>query len=393
MSRYRNRTVAFGQVPGESIWYDRVTGKVIFHNHFSNSSGNQYESCKDTVTPNWSKKISNGEIVNNYFHYVKTKYFYPSGFSVETGPTVQQHYYGANSNICPHQLYFGHLSLDKSFDTSGCLANVDSTPYEMGEDILEIRETLKFLRNPLSSILDISRAFSKTRRKLQSRGLSREKALANAWLQYRFALMPLILSAENIAEGLQADFKFPERRIARSTFSSNDQKDTTVTDAYGWKAHTSLTGAWVGRCGLCYIVTNPAGYWRSVFGLRAKDVPAALWAIVPYSFLVDRLINISSAIKGILNLSDPDVHILYGWKTGNDEAIVYSRRIEKIPTPYSSSSAVCDGGGLEETRVSHERIPWKPTFGDTIPKPNWGGLVSSVTRITDLVSLIIQRFR
>lgn len=393
MSRNRNRYESIDSTSTESFWVEKSTGNILFHNVGTYPDGYKNETCEDTVTPGWKQKILQGEIVNNYFRYQKNEQYYPDGSSVESSAHYEIHRYGSGANVTSNLLDRSDLSYDKWFDTSGCIADIDSTPFEMGEDVLEIRETLKFLRDPLKSMKDLSRSFSKRRRKLQSRGLSRDKALANAWLQYRFALMPLVLSAENILQGLQADYKFPERRISRSTVSSYDNTEASETDRDGWVSTTYVSGQWKGRCGVCYSVSNPANYWRSVFGLRTKDVPVALWAIVPYSFMIDRMINISDMIKGLLNLSDPNVTIHYGWKTGNDEFTRKTLVTDKVSTDRSPSTAVCSNGGFMQLDVDHERTPWVPTYSDTIPKPDWGGLVSSVNRTLDLIAIIVQQFR
>jgi len=106
---------------------------------------------------------------------------------------------------------------------------------------------------------------------------------------------------------------------------------------------------------------------------------------VPLSFMIDRLIDVSSSLRGIFNLLDPEISMLYSFDSLKFENISY-RSI--IGTDHVNSSVIPD---REEYKDFHYiRTVWPITFFDVVPPVNFSGLISSSQRVADLVALIIQ---
>lgn len=130
-------------------------------------------------------------------------------------------------------------------------------------------------------------------RSLRKRTMSCKTA-GEAWLQYRYAWTPLIL---DIQEGLKASSEF-------------EKKGKTFTNRVGSKFEFKVTGyplnpynsklQWGGRqagerkghfgCGVYYHITDSS---LSALG-SLMDVPTTVWDMVPYSFVVDWFVDIST---------------------------------------------------------------------------------------------------
>lgn len=287
--------------------------------------------------------------------------------------------------------------------------NQDRPTYAFAEDIGETRETLRFLRNPLSGLRrlavmyrrDVNKLTTGLRRKGRGRNrgsVSKKsvKAWANAhagaWLEYRFAVSPLLRSAYDFAESLlHREPPRPKRLTARG-FAKEDFSDQRIVQ-YGpsWKVHVSQETENYLRvsAGILYEVSDPYEGIAFRYGLRGSDIPVTLWALTPYSFMVDRVVDISGAIQGITQLSNPQVQILAGWVTHH----WHSERKNRVTMLVQSGFAWDVAGDTFESGFhQYHREPWVPSFVDAIPEINLTGLVDDATKLLDLTSLILAGF-
>lgn len=374
------------------------------------------EQMTDVVTDRFHERIRDGEIINNPCNYTKEKHT-TSGSAwgkhtditqtwgwIETGLATQYYYSLCNKAIlyanCPYPSLTGASEQDAKLRA---LSNMDTTPYAFGEDVLEIRETMKFLRRPLSSLLDLGTSFQhayrRQKRKIKRKGqlvLTAEQlslAHANVWLQYRFALMPLIRSTSDALEAYAAVHpKIPERLTARG-FS----KDAgTNQDSPGYATGGSIYSFDLTRirsedyhASILYTVSNPVQDLKWKLGFRAKDVPTTLWQVFPYSFMVDRMLDISSFSKAVLNLADPNVKILSASSRSKSETVDIYRLTDVTNPNYPGHLS---GEQHTHSSFSYVRTPWSPSISDAIPRVKPKELVSDATKIADLAALILQRF-
>lgn len=391
---YRERTRSSGGSNNNTNYLYNLTTGTSTSNFYSAFTSE--ESCKDTVHPNWAERIANGEIINDSMEYAVLKtdfgigrmyYKYYNVYDMLIEPSPEDRYGFQVIPTVQHDV--DGMEADVKL---GAIASIDATPAAMLEDVFEIKETLKFLRNPLNSLVDLSKSFSKSRKRLQKKRISRSKALANTWLQYRFAAMPLINSVGTIVSQIGIDY-LPEVDIRRchSYLRENDvEEDDYSKYSYSWHRRTaSLTEA---KATLNYTITNPVGGFRSQFGLRLKDVPLGLWNVVPLSFVVDRMVNISDAIAAGTNLADPNVHIRFGCvsrKLNNVQRSwltdVRSYGISEVYLPITNE-------GYKKSYGYYKRVPWTPVVSDLVPRFKPHGLTNSFTKIVDSLALIIQNF-
>jgi hypothetical protein len=385
------------------------------------------EEIWDVVTENYRQKIREGAIINNPCTYERSSteqsngsYIakkIPSGETYETqGGCITAYHRNMHGlgDITPPNVHPDAVEYMQSVAKQRAIANIDSTPYAFAEDAGEIRETLKFLRRPFSSLLKLGRTFEKdvmrkSRRKAKRRFLSRKQELkllyndtayraellASTWNEYRFAVSPLIRSA---MDGLEAATFYnvnpaQVRRTARGFQIQSDSAQDSVNkyfNAYIYDVfNRNATSEVSVSAGILYTVTNPVENLNWRLGLRLKDIPTTTWELLPYSFMVDRVYDIKSTVSGVVNLLDPKVKVLAGWVTTKSE-------IEQKVSFISQTNPTWDvtvRPDVDITReFSYNRQTWNPSMVDTLPSVNSRGLVDTAVKTVDLIALTLSAF-
>jgi len=360
------------------------------------------ETMTDFVTKDFHKRIKAGEIINNPCWYDLSLSTVNGRGSKESIGTTN-HYFASGGSITYFQLetndqlsVLGGATVDENsaYDVAvaklTALRNIDSTSYSFAEDLFEIRQTLRWLRRPLSSLRRSLPTFrKKVRRKAPRVGVV--DAIRDTWLEYRFAFGPTVRSVDSFLDYLLKSVQRPpERRIARGFVKSPFKKDELLElnnhpGVYDYFDRSTEYEREV-RVGVMYEVKHTEDYTlRQQLGLRNKDIPEALWAIAPYSFMVDRVANISASIRAVTNLLDPDVEIITGW--------VVIKSTHKVATKFTSQTnpgyaVIVSPDTYVSLKGKYERQAWHPSLYDTIPPVDFGGLVRELTQTADLVALL-----
>jgi len=305
----------------------------------------------------------------------------------------------------PDVIFPGDVNASKIRDycLQQCVSKVDQTPYAFAEDLATIKETYHFLRNPLSSIADIALAFNKFVQRQQRKGrrgrlsdaVRLSRAISSAWAEYRFAFRPLLKSSHDALEALFRELEGRRKHRKdkavvhfRKKSSSDSSLDVQITTrAWNITAQRDLEYF----ASIAYRVSNPVDSLGWTLGLRANDVPKLMWDLVPYSFMLDRMLDIGSAIQGFVNLTDPNISIL-GACTTAKTTTVQSKMITQWNlsgyTPSSSSS-----GSVEVISTTYDRLPADVSVSSVIPSFMPDGLIDTSTKLADLVALSVQRLR
>jgi hypothetical protein len=277
------------------------------------------------------------------------------------------------------------------------LGNVDRSPYGFAEDIAELHETLRFLRDPLKSIRDITELFRKTWRNPVTRRKGEKieeisDAISNAWLQYQFALSPLVRSVNDAVEAAMTKVRRPDRRTARggSEWTSSDSVEGWLNNYY--RSAATVNETVVVKAGILYEVSNPLKDWKFKYGLRFKNIPETLWAIFPLSFMVDRMFNLTQTIRGINAFLDPNVTMLGAW-TSSKLSKVETVSFLEYDSPIVQSVLRMDPDVETVKTDSYTRDPWVPSISDLVPEVRTDRIVDTSTKIADLAALCWQNLR
>lgn len=285
------------------------------------------------------------------------------------------------------------------------LSRVDDTPFGFGEDVGEIRETLRHLRNPLRGLETLSRKFKRSALKYQRKygrihgvtpqNRDLEKAIADSWLEYRFAIAPLVRSSIDLAQAVVTIRPQRKRSVARgsarqSSTESEDLKYTLSSSSHFSEFKRTRVALDHVRTGILYEVTTSAPDALYTLGLRAQDIPHTVWQLVPYSFMVDRMFDISGAIRGLTALANPNVKFLAGWVVHKKE-----RKLKLTCTNVQHPAYETTVRG--DTKTLHafdfSRNGWTPSVSDTVPEFKPLGLVEDITKTADLAALVYKNLR
>lgn len=364
------------------------------------------ESMSDVVTDHYQRRIANGEIINNPVSYSRT-HIHTDGMGVYHSIRKSDGWwYHQSGAVVYHWMNDYHTSLGVSQtipegDVTAAIdrlkqqaiANIAKSPWSFGEDVGEVRETLRYLKNPAASLAEVSKSFERKARNLYRRYGDRTRALSGAWASYRFAMLPLQRSLEDIVESSfkrnQKEFASGSRLSARSKLTLNGSQSIKRDIGY---AHFGeyRTDEISLHCYILYETKNPLKGWQYKYGLRLRDMPTTGWQLVPYSFMVDRVANVSNCISGVVNLSDPSIRILTAGVVEKRDA-KYSCIVLPDTNPLWTST--CTSDVHYKDTFSYTRSPWTPTVSDTIPRVDFSGLVKDATSVIDLLALTKLRLK
>jgi hypothetical protein len=370
----------------------------------------QSKSMSDFVTPGYQRLVRNGEIINNACTMVVTEQqvigsgtYYgvrasDSAIYEVRGNGSLTNWLAWASGFNPALLQAPDVVSLRRESQAKALAQVDSSPYQMLEDVGELAETIRFLKRPFTSFVRLGKRFRrdvKLKRKLNGRDVrSYSEASASVWLEYRFAIMPLVRSMLTLWEAAGTDIHRPKRRTARGIVGDLSSpasgsylqywSPTWIRFMIDDKVETTM------KSGILYTVDNPVESLSFKYGLRLADIPETAWNLLPLSFMVDRVVDISTSIRGITNLANPSIQMLAGFTVEKTTAERTTSAQSIDPNGWGSISLGPDA--VYYKSFLYERSVWTPSLMDATPTLHLKKLANSATKLTDLVALGISLF-
>lgn len=345
------------------------------------------ETMLDIVTPRYQQRSANGDIIVNPMEKRKDErritcetrtYTLTNGSGQVYTARTPQSPGGLNTVMYPVEHMFEHVSNEgnlKKLAGTQAHANVDGPTFAGAVFIGELRETIGFLRSPISGWNKFLSGLRNPARQARARSIGH--FLRDNWLGYRYAVRPLmhdIASACKAIDEVVSNHK-PTRHTARGSGSGDQtrQTDTIVNGYQGvgtWSVSTKTTCQTRCKSGVIYEMSRS----RDTFGVGLAQLPITAWELVPYSFVVDWFANIGPYIEAIT--PKLGVSQLGSWTT--TESDVTTQRITRWVTGGNSGSTprviTSDGRTTEDyssvikTRSSGAKIglatPFAPLSGD-----------------------------
>lgn len=364
------------------------------------------ESMVDTVTPGW-RRLQGKTLVNNPCSYSKETIVAGGGdwsttngtytYSISGGSTTQYMLAysppsGASSASCSSETSLAAAAKARA------IGNVDRAPFSIAEDIAEMRQTVSLLRNPLQSIHRLSDSVFRRRiNPINNKGISTSLSLAEVWATVRWGYFPLMQSVETIVASLGYDVVDTANSVILSSHGKAEDSGKIIQPdlrrTYGSNYDKFYHSHAIERKVRAYVLYrnyNPIRDWRYKYGLRARDVPELLWAITPWSHMIDRITSISTSLRGLSALSSPSIEIVGGGVVSKTDTYEVWKYITQHEPPYVSSGS---GDDYVTHNFSFGRTLWSPSVLDTFVESDFGNLVKDVTSIVDLVAAIRLLFR
>lgn len=232
--------------------------------------------------------------------------------------------------------------------------------------------------------------------------------LSGLWCELRFGWGPLLGTLNGIYEAAQRldlnqSKRFTYRALEEINF--NEAKSTTWTESFSWEGLVYSNQPWfihdedfkwrsTFRAG---ILLEQSISFRDALGLRLSAIPIAAWDLVPYSFIVDRFLNIGNWIRSLNPI--PASSFGGAWVTEKYES-QYQYRGRGVAYTHSAGSGASyrkvESASIGEAVYTLQRSGYVRTL---VPRPpilpvlrhDWLQL-NSLFNLLDSVFLAIQRF-
>lgn len=366
----------------------------------------------DDPHPGFHKAIANGDLVIGNMTLREEKSSAGGGSFMYSGPYNGKAYNDGGSVTLYYKraastIYYPSLAVQSVKDLTdqaimSAVSNIDKTPYSFMEDFLTLRQNLDMIKEPLAGLDKWSKMVRQaadkrvgTRHPKTGKRVSFFEAISDSYLAYRFGATPFVHSLADLLEGIATSNQGVNANVRYRAGSQKESSAATSnvigtnranqTFKYARSLHRKVV------VGIFYKLRHPQKGLRWKYGLRNKDIPAGLWAAMPYSFMIDRIIDVSKYAKAVSNLADPNVMIEGGYITVYEED---ESSLRALTEPLWSGWTASVNADEEKKFVrTINRSFFYPHIPDLRPAVSYKGLVSDATKITDLVTLILQRFR
>lgn len=393
-----------------------------------------YRYIDDYVTPGYKQLIGAGAVINNDCYIRQVRSRTPTG-SRTVHWQDQPHKF---NNMQGHVLRYLASADGFSFSfPSGpdlsyvipslkteVLAKLDPPEEQLAEDVAEIGGLIAVLRNPLKELVPylgkwlsslryqierrkawrarwVKRRFPdnrRTRRQVSERQLRRwakrdlRYAHAQAWLAVRNVIIPTANSAfaAGRAIAMWNHYHHPARRSETASRTARDMKEVGMDNGYRVYQGTGTIRV-TARANIFYQVTPmllPGSAQK--LGLRLKDLPATAWNVIPYSYLINRFIDIEAVIKAVVNMSDPSIQLLACSTSVRTVKEGVWGMTERSPYPYIVS---LQAGSETVKDYTYDRRVWYYSYDDL-----WNPVISgvdslSLPQLLDLVSQLLVKLK
>lgn len=404
--RYRDKSEP--EVLGDLKWYTQEDGgpKELYAT-IEQSLSTHEEGMSDIVTPCYKKLQQDGHVINNPMSASRKttscgggSYYHRYGISTNTvdsssGSVTR---WQTLNNFNPGELLHVDATAIATAIRQGkleAIGKIDSTPYSLMEDLMETNETVNTLRRPLGTANKAADRFRRSAKTGLAQGMSAVQAVSDAWLGVRMGFAPIVRSAVDVAESLDRYRVKPfPRRVARWTTELSDGDYNEVVGSAPYFKRHSITRKCncLIRVGILYEARVPSLTPFEYYGIRQKDVPKGLWQVMPYSWAIDRFVDVSNCIGGVTNLLDPNIEILAAWVTKS----TYSHREDVMNAGYSTLGPPAEtltiiGDPLVTEESAKSRSVWHPSVSDLVP-PLQNGFDDILSNL-DLLSVVIGKLR
>lgn len=276
------------------------------------------------------------------------------------------------------------------------IVNIDTTPFSFLEDLAEYRATLRLVGNPLGAAKRLANHYESVLKGAKKSGLDHTRAHTQAWLEVRHGFGPVIRSLANgftLASTRRVKFNPYRKSTGRVEVLTNFNGilNAERSGDYGYFRYQQELKH-ILTSGVYYEVSNPIDSFGDYAGLRLKDIPVTVWAVMPASFVVDYFYRVSSLIEATQKLADPTIKILGGW-TSHREELTREREFTGETLYHPPTWTPTYKGDVVTTReTSHVRYPWTPDFTDVSPGVQLN-LPDSFPKYIDTLGVVLSKLR
>lgn len=292
------------------------------------------DTLRDVVNHNYKQRVAAGEIFNNpcyrvtrSFEETPGSYVYQHKITGKTGSyngsvLGRMKAVGVASDTLPTV----HLPYDSIVNNAmlAALADVDSSQFNFGEDLAEISKTISSLKGIATDLIDVATSFQRGVwragvRELRGKtaldsAIKSHDAVAKAWLKARYEYRPLVISLGDLLSVYWGALDAMSNKVrGRATGTAEGQDSASgsyilnvghlIDVDYVVQHHYKARGFILYTSDIKNTVSRQ-------LGLGMKDLIPTLWAVTPYSFLIDRFLNVTDLIRAAQNAFDTRIKVL-----------------------------------------------------------------------------------
>lgn len=277
---------------------------------------------------------------------------------------------------------------------SDATASASQADFEGMVMIGELKETFQMFMNPMMGLLTLLKKNPVRHR--QGRGMSMRKVgkyLSDWWLQMRFGVMPFINDIAALRDAAETKMRreyspiMHSRAVTTSQSESREGYTGTIFNVPVWGDTYARTR---GRIMACVYYNRFTWSKLERMGLDWSQIPGAIWELVPFSFLVDRVVNVGEWLE--ICRPKQDFTILGSTLSYKVESIRgFHAKQAILLTPSTKRVTIdhlCQTTGTNYLRTLPGPLPSGPAVNLKL-----GGLIKTLDHLTLLNQNILNKIR
>lgn len=185
---------------------------------------------------------------------------------------------------------------DQSNQVLSDVASRASSTLDLLTEFAELKETVGFLQTAIKTALRPLKSFKDASDHIRKSGRPKEeiaKDIASLWLQYRYAIMPIVYTIEDIKKVLESKDHLYLTHSATSISQSQPAEIPEGLETYLYEEGT-ITSKY--RCVTKARYSASALTFISLLGFNPARTA---WELIPFSFVVDWFVNVGSFLEGL----------------------------------------------------------------------------------------------
>lgn len=392
--------------------------------------GGPHVETSDVVTPGFTSKRANGDVICNPFKTVRQKRTYVDAafahvrdtplYSGESSGAVMQIAYKSAlqaygsclSNLQPEDPYGPDWTALSSMMLSN--SHHADIAYQMAiggvakpnalllVTVAELKKTLALLLHYASALRKANNPLYNLYLRAKRGKVSRDdwiRIISSEWMAYRYGVMPTLYEIQGVVKAL-TEPPLPERQTSRGksewedTFTREFRAPSGPYQAFNLKSVTGVKASV--RAGVLY--APKLDTLTSRLGLHLSALPETAFELVKWSWMADWFMNLSDSVRSLSATVYGE--FLCGWVTERVEGITTHSVADGFP---GAQSVIVSGiskpttwtarpSASSATASSSFTIVKRTPMGDMLPRMPHLRVNMNAARAADLLAVIAQQY-